>query len=151
DRRGGTYARGHLAQPPEDLRAIVRERVARQRGREVLFHEEWRFSPRVRQLRGRVAVLDLTERLRESREVVLHRRHHQKPASSGEVPSYAHQGEVIGERAIPASPLPRDGPALTPGARRASLDRHPRLVDRPRRHRPRAGLVLGYHPFEPPE
>src|SRR5207302_10660927 len=92
---------------------IVRERIARQRGREILLHQERWLPPSVRQLRGRIAVLALTERLRESREVILHRRYHQKPAGSGEVPPSAHQREAVVERAIPAPPLPRDGPPLT--------------------------------------
>src|SRR5207247_1357005 len=75
--------------------------------------EERRLPPSVRQLCGRIAVLALTERLRESREVILHRWYHQKPAGSGEVPPSAHQREVVVERAIPAPPLPRDGPPLT--------------------------------------
>src|SRR5207249_10216031 len=104
---------------------------------------ERRLPPSVRQLRGRIAVLALTERLRESRQVILHRRYHQEPAGSGEVPPSAHQREVVAERAIPASSLPRDGPPLTarppPRPCGASLDLHLGLVNRPRRHRPRAG------------
>src|SRR5206468_6058673 len=127
--------------------AIVRQRIAGQRGREILLHEERRLPPSVRQLCGRKAVLALTERLRESRQVILHRWYHQKPAGSGEVPPSAHQREVVAERAIPAPPLPRDGPPLTaralPRPCGASLDLHLGLVNRPRRHRPRAGFVLG--------
>src|SRR6266849_10656354 len=124
DPRCGPDAPGHLTQPPEDLDAIVRERVTRQRGREILLHEERWLPPSARQLRGRIAVLALTERLRKSREVILHRRYHQKPAGSGEVPPSAHQREVVAKRAIPAPPLPCDGPALTAGPRPrgASLD-----------------------------
>src|SRR5207302_3982474 len=128
----------------------------RQRGREILLHEERRLPPSVRQLCGRIAVLALTERLRESRQVILHRWYHQKPAGSGEVPPSAHQREVVAERAIPAPPLPRDGPPLTarlrprprPRPPGTSLDFHLGLVNRPRRHRPRAGLVLGDHRLE---
>src|SRR3989454_9659013 len=80
DPRCGADAPGHLTQPPEDLGAIVRQRIARQRGREILLHEERRPPPSVRQLCGRIAVLALTERLRESRKGILHRWDHPKPA-----------------------------------------------------------------------
>jgi len=130
------------------LRAIVRERVPRQGGGEVLLQEEGRFLPRLRQQRGGMPVLVLTKRLRESREVVLHRRDYQEPPRSGEIPPGAHQRQVVAERAIPPAPFPRDGPALTAGARAAAFDFHLRLVDRPRCHRLRTGLVLGDHRLE---
>src|SRR5438046_2117173 len=79
--------------------------------------EEGRVPPRVRQQPSGMAVFVLTERLRESREVVLDRRYHQEPAGSGQVPPRAQQCEVLAERAIPAASFPRDGPALTIGAR----------------------------------
>src|SRR5213593_2708376 len=95
-----------------------------------------------------MAVLVFTERLRESREVVFHRWYHQQPAGAGEVPSGPYQREIVGKGAVPPSTFPRDGPARTAGVRRALLDLHLGLVDRPRRHGPRAGLVLGDHCLE---
>src|SRR2546421_705649 len=59
--------------------------------------------------------------------------------------STSHRRELVPERAIPAASFPRAAPALTTGARRAPLDLHLGLVNRPRRHRPRARRVLGDH------
>src|SRR5204863_53334 len=119
-------------------------RIARQRGREILLHEERRLPPSLRQLCGRIAVLAFTERLRESRKVILHRWYHQKPAGSGEVPPCAHQREVVAERAIPAPPLPRDGPPLT-----ARLRPRPRPPGQLPHGRPVSEAVPGADAHEP--
>ena len=102
---------GHLAQPAEDAAALVGQRVAGERGREVLLHRQRARAPCARQARGGVPVLRVAERLVEPRKVVLDRGHGEQLARPGQLAGGADQGEVVVERAVPAPALPGDRPA----------------------------------------
>ena len=142
ERRCGSDAARDFPQPAEDLRAVVGERVPGERGREVLLDEQRRRAPGLREPCGRMTILGFAERLVQSRQVVLHRRHDEQIAGARQVPTDPHQGEVLVEGAVPAASLPRHRPARPAVGGGTGLHPHPGLVDRPGGHRLRARFIF---------
>src|SRR5207247_2003013 len=75
---------GHLSQPAYDLGGVLRQRVAREGGREVLLQEQRRLAPRLGEPPRRVPVLALAERLGEPRQMILHARDDEHPRGARE-------------------------------------------------------------------
>src|SRR2546429_1254024 len=123
-------ARRNLAQPPKDLRLLIRQGVARQCRREILLEEQRRFAPGVGERTRRERIFVVAKWFIEPGQMVLHRWQREQSTGAREIATGPHQREVIVEGAIPAPALPRHGPAVA-----APLDSHFGLMNRPGRHR----------------
>src|SRR5207247_4127230 len=112
--------RRNLAQPPKDLRLLIRQGVARQCRGEILLEEQRRFAPGVGERARRERIFVVAKWFIESGQMVLHRWQREQSTGPREIATAPHQSEIVVEGAIPPPALPRHGPAPAPLDRKST-------------------------------